>query len=181
MRYIALFLAILAPIALVACSSGPTDEEIRAIVRAEVQAAIAEVKQGPPGEQGPPPSEQQLNILITTWFLARKETFRGPQGLRGEQGPQGVPGPQGIPGTAELSVRDKARLNKVDSLEYALYGSQDVLSRSVNDIGGLEGGIARIHNVLDALVDEAGPSLCRKVGGTWFRSYLLTSTCSVPW
>ena len=102
---------------MLACSQQPTDEEIRAIVRSEVMAAISEVKQGPPGEQGPLPPNEIVTELIHGVVLEMKEELRGPQGLRGEQGPPGARGQQGIPGTAQLSQRDRATLNRVNTLE----------------------------------------------------------------
>ena len=99
-----------------ACSQQPTDEEIQAIVRSEVMAAISEVKQGPPGEQGPLPSNELLAELIQEVVLGLNEELRGPQGLQGERGSQGVRGPQGVPGTAQLSQSDRATLNRVNTL-----------------------------------------------------------------
>lgn len=116
MRLIRLGIVGLALLAASACSQQATDEELRDMVREEVMAAIAEVKQGPPGEQGPPPSEEALSQLIQEVVIDLREELRGPQGPQGTQGPQGIQGRQGEPGTAELSGRDRAALSRVDSL-----------------------------------------------------------------
>lgn len=64
-----------------ACQPGYSEEELREIVKAEVNAAVAQalvdVKQGPPGPPGP----------------------RGEAGARGQEGPQGPIGPQGEQGS----------------------------------------------------------------------------------
>ena len=107
----------LALLVVTACSQQPTEDELRAIVRSEITAVIAEVKQGPPGEQGPLPSNELLTGLIEEVILELKEDLRGPQGLRGEQGPQGARGPQGVPGTAQLSQGDRMTLSNVVYLQ----------------------------------------------------------------
>ena len=117
MNNLQLLMVGLALLGVVACAQQPTEGEIRAIVRSEVEAVIAEVKQGPQGEQGPLPSNELLAGLISETILELKEELRGPQGIPGKQGPAGIRGPQGIPGTAQLSQSDRATLSRVNTLE----------------------------------------------------------------
>ena len=72
-----------------ACSSGPSEEEIRAIVRAEVSAAIGNLEQGPQGERGPAGSAGPRG----------EQGPVGPRGPSGGKGPQGNAGPEGPQGT----------------------------------------------------------------------------------
>ena len=75
---------------------GPSDEELAAMVAAEVERQMALVpppEDGPQGEQGPqgPQGVEGAQGLIGP---------QGPQGLTGPQGPQGATGPQGRVGPA---------------------------------------------------------------------------------
>ena len=95
---ILVLLAVAGSLVLTACNSlGPTEAEIREMVREEVAAAITGVTQGPTGETGPAPGDEQLTGLINSAITARLGELTGPQG---EAGPQGDPGPQGEPGPA---------------------------------------------------------------------------------
>ncbi len=175
MKNLQLLMAIFALLGVVACSQQPTDEdEIRAIVRSEVMAVIAEVKQGPPGEQGPLPSNELLAGLIQEAILNMRKELRGPQGLRGEQGPAGIRGPQGIPGTAQLPQSDRATLNRVNTIasdlrnlrsevECEVRGSL-LCSSSLHEIWGstlssrissLETDIANLKSIVRQLQDNA--------------------------
>lgn len=87
-----------------ACTFGPTEEEIRAIVRVEVAAAIAEIKEGPPG----PPGE------IGPKGPAGPTGPRGERGARGLAGERGPDGMQGPAGAASLSTKDEARLRALE-------------------------------------------------------------------
>ncbi len=127
----------LALLVVTACSQQPTEDELRAIVRSEITAVIAEVKQGPPGEQGPLPSNELLTGLIEEVILELKEDLRGPQGLRGEQGPQGARGPQGVPGTAQLSQGDRMTLSNVVYLQNDLANFESRITSLQNDLANL--------------------------------------------
>lgn len=100
-----------------AASQWLTEGEIRAIIRDEVAAAVAEVKQGPQGPQGPQGDQGPI----------------GPSGQQGKIGPKGdigIQGSRGFTGTAgttQLSASDKRKINAledcVQDLERALGSS----------------------------------------------------------
>ena len=73
-RSTAVVLSVLAIVVSVAC--GPSDDELAALIEAEVARQMALVPPAPQGEVGP----------------------EGPQGLQGVEGPQGLVGPQGPQG-----------------------------------------------------------------------------------
>jgi hypothetical protein len=107
-----LMMLALSPLVLLFLACSPPDEELRALVRAELAAAVAEVKQGPPGPVGPSGPQGPQGTL-------------GPQGPRGEPGPQGLRGIQGPPGPEPLGLSalrsDLASLRAdLDTLEAAI-------------------------------------------------------------
>ena len=75
-------LAVALTLTLAACSSGPTEEEIRAMVRTEVAAAVAEVKQGPPGtstlESADAARLELLEVQARTFVVNAHEVRRLP-------------------------------------------------------------------------------------------------------
>ena len=108
-----LFLILITALSLgfVACESGLTEEEVRAIVKAEVATAIAEVKVGPSGPKGEPGPQGEPGIQGTPG-VAGLNAERGIQGLRGERGPAG---PQGPVGSVTLSFLDESRIRSLES------------------------------------------------------------------
>ena len=105
-------------LSLVACYSGPTENEIRAMIQEEIAATDtgAQGPVGPQGPQGEPGSAgstvEEIRAMIQEEIVATNTALRGPtgpqgapgpagsQGLRGEPGPTGPQGPQGAPGPA---------------------------------------------------------------------------------
>jgi len=142
----------------VACSSGPTQEEIRALVKAEVAEALVLTKQGPVGPQGGrgPQGERGPAGPTGEQGSLGPQGGRGPQGPigptgpAGEQGPEGPAGergfvgPQGPVGTVALSARDQARLRALESTLTAL-------ERQIAD---LEGDFVK-RSILDTAVYES--------------------------
>ena len=93
----ALVLASVAVAALALVSCGPSDEEIREIVRNEVNSL--ELPTGPQGPAGPKGERGPTGLRGEIGRLGPE----GPQGLQGEvgpQGPTGESGPKGEPGGA---------------------------------------------------------------------------------
>ena len=132
-----LFLALLlvvVPVALTACTSGPSEGEIRAMIQAELAAAVAEVKEGPVGPQGPVGSPGP-------------EGPEGPPGPQGETGPQGPRGPQGLPGPEPAGL---TRLERdLENLERALYGFLGAPLLASDDIGHLQDDLDQVERDLD--------------------------------
>ena len=193
MNYLRLAIIGLPLLLALACSQQPTDDEIRAMVKSEVEAAISEVKQGPPGEQGPLPSNEILAELIQKVVLGLredlrgpqglqgeqgplpsneilaeliqgvvlevKEDLRGPQGLRGEQGPPGARGPQGVPGTAQLSQKDRATLNRVNTLESDLRNLRSEVECEVGGSGASFICRSSLHGFFGNTIDSRISSL----------------------
>ena len=126
-------LAVALPIAVSACTSGPSDTEIAAMVQAEVAAALAEFTQGPPGREGPagPPGS------------AGPEGPRGPDGERGGSGP---PGPQGPEGPEPVGL---TRLRQdMEDLEQALYGFTGIPFAAGDDLGSLRRNLDDLEQAL---------------------------------
>ena len=85
LRSAVVILSVLAIAAFVAC--GQSDEELTALVEAEVSRHVALIPPAPQGEVGPEGPQGPQGV-------------EGPQGLVGPQGPQGRAGPQGPQGVA---------------------------------------------------------------------------------
>ena len=85
-------------LSLVACYSGPTENEIRAMIQEEIVATDtgAQGPVGPQGPQGEPGSAgstvEEIRAMIQEEIVA---TDTGAQGPVGPQGPQGEPGSAG--------------------------------------------------------------------------------------
>ena len=75
---------------------GPSDEELTALVTAEVERQVALV---PPAPEGPEGSQGQQGLQGVEGPQGLVGPV-GPQGLTGPQGPQGATGPQGRVGPA---------------------------------------------------------------------------------
>ena len=80
---------ILTILILVAC--GPSDEELAALVAAEVERQVALIPPAPQGGTGPEGPQGPQGVEGTQGPI-------GPQGPQGETGPQGAEGPQGLTG-----------------------------------------------------------------------------------
>ena len=93
----ALVLSILVVAALTLVSCGPSNDEIREIVRDEVNRI--DIPAGPPGPAGPRGDRGATGIRGDIGRLG-PEGPPGPQGEAGAQGPAGDPGPKGEPGDA---------------------------------------------------------------------------------
>ena len=93
----ALVLSIVAVAALTLVSCGPSNDEIREIVRDEVNRI--DIPAGPPGPAGPRGDRGATGIRGDIGRLG-PEGPPGPQGEAGPQGPGGEAGPKGDPGTA---------------------------------------------------------------------------------
>ena len=85
-KYSTLLLCVFILGMLAAC--GPSDEELAALVEAEVAKQVALVPPAPQGETGPDGAEGPQG----------PQGVQGPQGAVGPQGPQGLTGPQGPQG-----------------------------------------------------------------------------------
>ena len=171
MRWLLLLMVVtMVSVSLVACSSGPTEEEIRAIVEAEVATAIAQVKQGPLGPQGeigPPgpaglqgPRGEQGSVGSTgeRGLLGSQGPAGplGPEGPAGERGPVGLQGPTGF---VTLSTLDQAQLSALESdmaaLESDMRGlDDDFIKRGFLDLGLYNSlDLWKLKNCLDDLED----------------------------
>ncbi|MBI4297123.1 MAG: collagen-like protein [Chloroflexi bacterium] len=117
-----------------ACQSKPSEEELRALVAAEVKTQLASVKQGPPGPQGPrgPAGERGL---------------AGPPGEQGPTGPVGAQGPVGPQGSPGPSPRAELQA-ELDKLNNTVYG------RFLLD--GLEATVKTLKTDLAALQAQVG-------------------------
>ena len=73
---------------------GPSDEELAALVEAEVAKQVALVPPAPPGEVGPEGPQGPQGVEGPQGLIGPQ----GPQGLTGPPDPQGVAGPQGRAG-----------------------------------------------------------------------------------
>ncbi len=92
-----IFLVLLIAVVLMSC--GPTDTEVRDMVRAEVaKISVPAGEQGETGPQGPQGSPGPQGPLGETG----PQGEAGPQGESGPQGPQGPSGPQGLQGETGL-------------------------------------------------------------------------------
>ena len=85
LRSTVVILSVLAIVAFVDC--GPSDEELAALVEAEISRQVALI---PPALQG------EVGLQGTQG----PQGVEGPQGLVGPQGPQGLTGPPGPQGAA---------------------------------------------------------------------------------
>ena len=83
---------LLAALFTVAC--GPTDEELAALVAAEVERQVALVPPAPQGDTGPEGPQGPQGAEGSQGLTGPQ----GPQGLLGPRGPQGATGPQGSRG-----------------------------------------------------------------------------------
>ena len=75
---------------------GPSDEELAALVEAEVGKQVALIPPAPQGKTGPDGAEGPQGVQGPQGAVGPQ----GPQGLTGPQGPQGATGPQGRVGPA---------------------------------------------------------------------------------
>ena len=80
---------------LVACL-GPSDEELAAMVAAEVERQVALIPPAPQGDTGPEGTQGPQGVAGPQGLIGPQ----GPQGLTGPAGPQGATGPQGRAGPA---------------------------------------------------------------------------------
>ena len=91
----------------------PTDEAIREAATAWLSANItqpadgqpgAEGPQGPQGDTGPqgpqgrPPTEQEIELAVSIWMQANRDSLRGTDGRSGNDGADGRDGVDGRPG-----------------------------------------------------------------------------------
>ena len=65
------------------CTSGPSEDELRSLIREEIQSSVVQGLTGPEGVPGP---EGQRGL-------------EGPEGSQGTRGPEGRTGPFGTEGT----------------------------------------------------------------------------------
>lgn len=83
----------------------PTAEDVERRVGEAVAAAVAALPApaaGRDGEQGPPPTDEQVAAQVERWLSANPP----PAGEKGEPGPAGEPGAQGEPGEKGEPGRD---------------------------------------------------------------------------
>ena len=83
-------------VSVVAIACGPSDEELAAMVAAEVERQVALIPAAPQGDTGPEGPQGPQGV-------------EGPQGLIGPQGPQGETGPQGPQGATGPQGREGPR------------------------------------------------------------------------
>lgn len=93
-KYSTLLLCVLILGMLAAC--GPSDEELAALVEAEVGKQVALIPPAPQGEVGAEGQQGPQGVQGPQGAIGPP----GPQGLTGPQGPQGATGPQGRVGPA---------------------------------------------------------------------------------
>lgn len=166
---------------------GPSDEELAALVAAEVERQMALVpppEDGPQGEQGPqgPQGVEGAQGLIGP---------QGPQGLTGPQGPQGATGPQGRVGPAgPLGIQgpqgdtgpqgpagppgSAADIPKVLEVEELIVRG-DTSGGYLRLVGGTEGRVASIEwyhsdGTLTSTIwggAVSGMKLSERSGGSW--------------
>lgn len=94
-RYLSAAVLVLV-VVVVTATCGPSDEEMAALVAAEVERQVALVPPAPQGEQGPQGAQGPQGVEGPQGAVGPQ----GPQGLAGPQGPQGATGPQGRVGPA---------------------------------------------------------------------------------
>ena len=83
-------LALLLTLTLMA-ACGPTDEELAALIAAEVERQVALIPPAPQGDTGPKGPQGSQGVQGPKGLI-------GPQGPQGETGPLGAEGPQGLTG-----------------------------------------------------------------------------------
>lgn len=88
--------ALLTLVLTLSASCGPSDEELAAMVAAEVERQVALVPPAPQGDRGPDGPQGPQGVEGPQGLVGPV----GPQGLTGPQGPQGATGPQGRVGPA---------------------------------------------------------------------------------
>lgn len=91
----------------------PTDEAIREAATAWLSANISQPADGQPGAEGPqgpqgdtgpqgpegrPPTEQEIELAVSIWMEANRNSLRGTDGRRGDDGANGRDGVDGRPG-----------------------------------------------------------------------------------
>lgn len=94
----------------------PTDEAIREAATAWLSANITQPADGQPGAEGPqgpqgpqgdtgpqgpqgrPPTEQEIELAVSIWMQANRNSLRGTDGRRGDDGADGRDGVDGRPG-----------------------------------------------------------------------------------
>jgi len=174
----------------VACNSGLSEDEIRSMVRSEVEATIAEVKQGPPGLQGGQGLPGEIGPAATDcWDLNENGNGdshedvnndgavtvadcigppgpQGKQGLRGDtgpQGPSGLPGPPGPEPTGSTNLQ-----HDLENLEWALYGSFGPSVSARDDIGELRDDIDQLKHQLESDLASLRSVIKCELGGSIF-------------
>ena len=91
----------------------PTDEAIREAATAWLSANISQPADGQPGAEGPqgpqgdtgpqgpegrPPTEQEIELAVSIWMQANRDSLRGTDGRSGVDGADGRDGVDGRPG-----------------------------------------------------------------------------------